>query len=72
MMKEEKKNYGVIIGLAAALLALVGVIALMAKVIRDFSAKLNTTDGDIYIPDWSDEDSFDMDLSEELSGPDDQ
>ena len=67
---KEKKNVGLIIGLITALLAAIGVIALMAKVIRDFSAKLNTTEGDSYIPDWTDEDSFDIDLNEDLSSPD--
>lgn len=69
-MSEKKSNRGLVIGLLVALVGAVGVICLMAKVIRDFSAKLNTTEGDDYIPDWSDEDSFDVDLSENLSSPD--
>lgn len=67
---KEKHRSGLVFGLIAALLAAIGIIALMAKVIRDFSAKLNTTEGDSYIPDWSDEDSFDIDLNEDLSSPD--
>lgn len=69
-MTEKKSNRGLIIGLVAALLSAIGIIYLMAKVIRDFSAKLNTTEGDDYIPDWSDEDSFDVDLAEDLATPD--
>ncbi len=70
-MKDKKNNVALIVGLISALVVAAGIIALMAKIIRDFAAKLNTADGADYIPDWTDEDSFDIDINENLSSPDD-
>lgn len=66
-MEDKKSHRGLVLVLITALLATISIIALLAKIIKDFSAKLNTTDGEDYIPDWSDEDSFDIDLSDNLA-----
>ncbi|MBQ3141746.1 MAG: hypothetical protein IJC25_07280 [Clostridia bacterium] len=66
-MEDKKTRRGLVIVLVTALLATISIIAVLTKIVKDFSAKLNTADGEDYIPDWSDEDSFDIDLSENLA-----
>jgi hypothetical protein len=61
-----RTSYGLVIGLIVTLVAALGIIGVMAKIIRDFSKKLNSTKDADYIPDWSDEDAFDIDLGEDM------
>lgn len=65
-----RTSYGLVIGLIVMLVAALGIIGVMAKIIRDFSKKLNSTKDADYIPDWSDEDAFDIDLGEDMGDGD--
>lgn len=71
-MENKNSRRGLIWILIAALTATISIIAVLAKVIRDFSTKLNTTDGEDYIPDWSEDEAFDLELSEEPAPADEE